>query len=159
MFDVSLGVADTNGGQGYRPSNPCRLHKKASEMKIKQSVAVLALGVLASGAATAQNDPNSRPLSEFRQCDDREFECEDRTNPVTRDPETTLHRISLSSNKRMIYKVGLKPQPQRYVLVAEYYRTITRQVDEPAKPAVVLVEPIATPPTITTPPWAYVSPK
>jgi len=129
-------------------------------MKIKLSVAVLALGVLASGAASAQaNDPNSRPLSEFRQCDADQFECDDRTNPVTKDPETTLHRISLTSNQRMIYKVGLKPQPQRYVLVAEYYRNISKVIEEPIKPAVVLVEPIAKPPSTYTPPWAYVSPR
>ena len=95
------------------------------------------------------------PINQFALCDAVKFMCDDRSSPVSDKEENIRHNISKVTGVRMIYKVGLRPQPQaqEFVLVSEVYDRVTRPVVEPVKRN-VLVQPLE-----IGVPWAYVPPK
>jgi len=126
-------------------------------MKVKAFAAVAALCIAAPAVVFAQRmQPiDTVPINQFELCAER-FQCDDRSNPVSNEEERIFHNLRRIEARRMIYKVGLRPQPQEFVLVSEVYEKTTKQgppVDEFAK-RVVLVQPVD-----VGLPWQYVPPR
>ena len=121
-------------------------------MKLSLVSAAISLGMVASSSAFAQLDETKTNINQFVKCP-AQYECGDRSNPVTTTPEAIIHPLSQETVMQMVYRVGLKPQAQQYVLVAEHIGGEAKMVRE-RMPTTVLVQPVAKPV-----PWTFVTPK
>lgn len=117
-------------------------------MKINHVVSAIAMCMSVPGVVFAQSADNL-PIDQFVVCPNN-FQCDDRSNPVSPEPEKIRHTFSGATNTRMIYRVGLKPQT---LLVSEIRKEYTYEARE-VKPTMVLVQPVD-----VGLPWQYVPPK
>jgi len=88
---------------------------------------------------------DNAPLSAFVRCDPARFHCYDRSAPLNNEEVVIHHNQSKVQARRMIYKVGLKTQPQQFVLISELIFYCTTEVGTQGRseycPIPVLVEP------------------
>jgi hypothetical protein len=126
-------------------------------MKVKAFAAVAALCIATPGIVFAQRiqDIDRVPIAEFSECPAK-FQCDDRSSPISNEEERIFHNLRRIEARRMIYKVGLRPQPQEFVLVSEVYERFTKTpapVEDFVK-KIVLVQPVD-----VGLPWQYVPPR
>ena len=120
-------------------------------------VALIVSTPVAVFAQQRQAIDNAR-LSDFVQCAPARFHCDDRSAPLNNEEVVIHHNQSKAQARRMIYKVGLKTQPQQFVLISELIGICEPEAGTQGPSKFCVSIPVLVEPSNDGRSWQYVKP-